>query len=267
MIAVIAGTGTLPLEACKRLFEKKEPFFIIALFPEQSAELIAYAQEHNIFLVAQDCYKTGAIFTLLEQQQTKDVLFIGKVDKRLLFKHVSLDWYALKLLGSLACKSDKDIMELLVSELKKRNIGVIKQDSVLGGLLVKPGIINGTLTPELERDIALGFECAHIIAAAHIGQTVVVKNGVILAVEGVEGTDACIQRGIQLGHGDVVVCKTACRGHNKAYDLPTLGPDTLTSFSAGDVRVLAWQSSHTLIAQQEAFIKQAQDLGITLVSK
>lgn len=267
MIAVIAGTGTLPLEACKRLFEKKEPFFVIALFPEQSPDLVSYAQTQNITLIAQDGYKAGAIFTLLEQRKTTNVLFIGKVDKKLLFKHVSFDWYALKLLGSLVYKSDKDVMELLVNELKHRNIGVITQDAVLGSLLIKPGIITGTLTPELEHDIELGFSCARIIASAQIGQTVVVKDGMVLAVEGIEGTDACIQRGIQLGQGNVIVCKTACHGHNKAYDLPTLGPQTLAPFSKGDIRVLAWQSSHTLIAQKEEFIALAQALGIALVSK
>jgi DUF1009 family protein len=163
-------------------------------------------------------------------------------------------------------KSDKALMERLILELKKHNIDVLHQSDVLSSLFVPPGIVFGSLTSEIEKDIELGMTTAHLVANAHIGQTIVVKDGMILAVEAIEGTDACIKRGIALGSSGVVICKTACTNHNTRFDLPTLGPASLDNITAGQVKAIAWDSQHTLITQYDLFIARAKELGITLVS-
>lgn len=266
MIALIAGTGHLPLEAAKALLDQKKQFLILSLFPEDNAQLLKDATSGQIEVITQEYYKPGNILSLLQSRKVSHVFFIGKVDKACLFKHLKFDWLAIKLLGSLVCKSDKDIMEALIHELAKHNIGVLRQDEILGGLLVAPGVLTGTLTKELENDIAIGLSAAKAIAHANIGQTVVVKNGVILAVEAIEGTDACIKRGIALGNGGVVVCKAARSDQNKKFDLPTLGPNSLAQFQPGDVAAIAWDSQHTLIANKEEFIQRANQLKIILIS-
>jgi UDP-2,3-diacylglucosamine hydrolase len=266
MIAIIAGTGSLPGEACKNLLARKEPFFVITLFPENNAQSLQQIVGDQIEVVAQEFYKPSEILSLMKSKGTTKLLFIGKVDKSNLLKHVSFDWLAVKMLGSMIGKSDKNIMEALIAELSKHNIQVIKQDEVLGGLLVPPGILTGTLTTNIENDIKIGIDAAIAIAHADIGQTVVVKNGMILAVEAIEGTDACIKRGIELGKENIVICKVARLDQNKKFDLPTLGPTSLKEFKSGDVAAIAWQSSSTLIAQKDEFIQKAKNLGITLVS-
>lgn len=267
MIAVIAGTGTLPTEACKNLIAANEKFFVITLFPEDNAVHLQSIIKNHAELIAQECYKAGAILELLKSKGTSKVLFIGKVDKSNLLKHLKFDLLAIKLMGSLIYKSDKDVMEALLAELARNNITVIKQDTVLGGLLVPPGILTGTVTSEIERDSTMGLEAAIAIAHANIGQTVVVKDGMIVAVEAIEGTNACIKRGIQLGHGGVVICKAARFDQNRTFDLPTLGPGSLAAFKSGDVKAIVWQASSTLIAQKDEFITKAKSLGITLVSR
>ncbi len=267
MIAIIAGTGSLPGEACKNLLARKEPFFVITLCPENNASQLQDIVGNQIAIIAQKFYKPSEILSLLKAKGTTKLLFIGKVDKSNLLKHVSFDWLALKMLGSMIGKSDKNIMEMLLAELSKHNIQVIKQDEVLGGLLVKPGVLTGSLTTALENDIKFGIDASIAIAHADIGQTVVVKNGMVLAVEAIEGTDACIKRGIELGKEGIVICKAARLDQNKKFDLPTLGPTSLASLKKGDVAAIAWQSSSTLIAQKDEFIQKANNLGITLVSK
>lgn len=266
MIAVIAGTGTLPVEACKNLLIQQKSFFVISLFPEDNAPQLQKMVAGRAEVISKEFYKPSSILDLLKDKQATHVIFLGKVDKNNLLKHLKLDWLAIKLLGSVVRKSDKDLMEALLAELARQNIQVIKQDEVLGGLLVKPGILTGTSTPELETDIRIGMEAALAIAHANIGQTVVVKNGMILAVEAIEGTDACIKRGIELGHSDIVICKSARIDQNHTFDLPTLGPTSLTPFSKGNVKAIAWQSACTLIAHRDEFIQKATNLGITLVS-
>lgn len=266
MIAIIAGTGNLPIEASKFLHAHSMPFFIISLFPEDNGQYLEQLFGKHIEIIAQDCYKPNEILSLLKNKATKQVLLVGKVDKRHLLKKVKLDWLAIKILGSLIAKSDKNIMEAILAEFTKHNIEVLRQDSILNALLVPPGILSGSLTPELSQDIAMGMKAALAIAHADIGQTVVVKDGMILAVEAIEGTDACIQRGIEFGKQGIVICKTARTDQNRKFDLPTLGPNSLAPFKKGQVSVLAWHSHCTLIVQKEELVKKASELDITLVS-
>ncbi|MBM3893804.1 LpxI family protein [Candidatus Dependentiae bacterium] len=266
MIAVIAGTGSLPTEACKKLVQEGKAFFVICLFPEENQQQLQTVIGQGIELVAEKCFKAGAILRQLQERKTTQVLFIGKVDKNNLLKQLKLDWLALKIMGSLVTRGDKDVMEALLKELASNGMSTIRQDEVLDGLLVKPGILCGELTKTLEASIQLGIKTALTISKADIGQTVVVKNAMVLAVEAIEGTDACIQRGLALGKEGVVICKAAHQEQNKSYDLPTLGPKSLASFKPGDVAAIAWVASHTLIAEKEQFIARAKELEIVLVA-
>lgn len=266
MIALIAGTGTLPLEACKKFLADGANFFVIVLFPDDNATAIRTCVGDRAEVIVQEFYKPNGILALLTQRKTTDVLFLGKVDKQHLLKHLKFDFFAIKLLGSLINKNDTNIMEAIGKEMEKRGMRIMHQDAVLGGLLVPPGTLTGTLTPELRNDISVGLSTAHDLAHAHIGQTVVMKNGMVLAVEAIEGTNACIRRGIELGGGGVVVCKTARSDQNRSFDLPTLGPSSLDGIKPGDVAAFAWLASSTLIAQRKEFIARAQELGIALVS-
>ncbi|MFH0898752.1 MAG: UDP-2,3-diacylglucosamine diphosphatase LpxI [bacterium] len=266
MIAIIAGTGSLPVEACKALLQEGKKFFVIALFPEDNGAMLAAIIHGKASLIQQPFYKPGTIIDILKKHKTTHVLMIGKVDKSNLLKKVKLDWYGIKLLASLVTKSDSSIMEKIVSELEKEHMTVIKQDEVLKTLIVPPGILTGTMTPELEKNIAFGIGMAQKLSEYDIGQTVVVKDDMILAVEAIEGTDNCIKRGIGLGKNNVIVCKAARTNQNKKFDLPTLGPSSLQNIQKGEIAAIAWLWSHTLIAQQDLFVKQAKDLGITLVS-
>jgi len=217
-------------------------------------------------IIAQPFYKAGQMLDLVKERGTKKVLFIGKVDKQHLLQHIKFDWFAIKLMASLVNKSDSSIMERLLAELQSHGIDVIKQDEVLGSLLVPPGVLCGELDENLKADIEIGMHIATQMSCCDVGQSVVVKDKMILAVEAIEGTDACVRRGINLGKSGVVVCKSARPSQNRKFDLPTLGPASLTGIENGQVKAIVWLSKSTFIAQKEDFIKMAQSLGITLVS-
>lgn len=272
MIAIIAGTGTLPVEACKSLLKRpleiqaSEPFFVVALFADDNLNDLQQVVQDKAEVISQECYKAGQVLDLLKSKKTTQILFIGKVDKSHLFKKIKFDWLTIKLLSSLIYKSDAAIMERIVKELESHGISILRQDQVLDSLMVKPGILTGKLTENLATDVKMGIETAIKLSQLDIGQTVVVKDQMIMAIEAIEGTDKCIRRGIELGKSGVVVCKAAHQDQNHKYDLPTLGPGSLNNISKGEVAVIAWLHDKTLIAQQEEFIKKANELGITLVS-
>jgi UDP-2,3-diacylglucosamine hydrolase len=265
-IAIIAGTGSLPLEASRSLLSQKKSFFIISLFPEENGDVLEKEVPNSVEVVKTTFAKAGTILKTLQKKNTTDVLFIGKVDKRNLLKRIKLDWLAIKFLAKLAYKSDKNIMEGLLQELSKHNIRVLKQHDVLTNLLVDPGILWGKLSPKLQEEIDYGMHIVNEISRCDIGQTVVVKDKMVLAVEAIEGTDNCIARGINIGKENVVICKGATATQNKKYDLPTLGPTSLEKINHGEVSVIAWKSTHTFIAEKERFIQMAKERGITLVS-
>lgn len=266
MIAIIAGTGNLPIEACKNFINKKQNFFVISLFPQDNKKKIQDLIKDNNLIVAQKFYKAAQILKILQDRKTKKVLFIGKVDKRNLLKNFKLDWMSIKFLASLVSKSDTTIMEKLVKIFNDHGMEIISQKDVLQSLIIPPGILTGKIDKNLQENIDFGLQIAQKISENDIGQTVIIKDMMILAVEAIEGTDNCIKRGIELGKENIIICKAAKKNQNKKFDLPTLGPNSLEDIKKGQVQVIAWQSSQTFISQKDEFIKRAKELGITLLS-
>jgi len=263
MIAIIAGTGSLPRQACKSLIRTKKNFFVLSLFPEDNLKELSELAH----VVHKPFYKTKIILDELKSRGAKEVLFIGKVDKRNLLKKFKLDWFAVKALASIATKSDNSIMNKIGDLLEEHDIKVISQETILKTLFVPPGIVTGlNPAPELQKSIDMGIEIAKKISEWDIGQTVVVKDQMVLAIEAIEGTDACIARGIELGKTGIAVCKAAQPKHNKKFDCPTIGPDTIEKIPAGTVAAIAWLSDKTFIVDLEKLIKKANERGITLVS-
>jgi DUF1009 family protein len=265
MIAIIAGTGSLPIAACLALKNKNKPFCVINLFPQENgAALLKAAGKALVIDIA--FYKASYILNHLIKQGVTHVLMIGKVNKQDFFKNIKLDWLAVKLLASVMYKNDRDLLQRIVDEFATHGITVLRQHDILPGLLTQPGIITGIVDEAVQHDINLGMLVASNISKLDLGQTVVVKNNMVLAVEAIEGTDACIDRGINLGRGDVIICKSAQAAHNQQFDLPTLGSATLQKIEPGQIRAIAWLASHTLIADYNQFVKSAVKLNITLVA-
>jgi len=228
--------------------------------------MLQQAIPSSITIIHKPFYKTHTILKLLKEQNTKQVLFIGKVDKQNLLKKIKLDWYAIKMLATLATKSDMSIMNKIAKLLEEHGMHILEQHTILSKLLISPGILTGTITPQMQESIDMGLDIANKLSSCDIGQTVIVKDKMILAVEAIEGTDACIKRGIELGKKGIIVCKTANMNHNKKFDLPTIGSHTLATIKPGQIQTIAWQSTQTFVADKETFIDKAHKLGITLVS-
>lgn len=266
MIAIIAGTGNLPIEAARILINSNRNFFIISLFPDDNITKLKKVINGQNEIITEPFYKVGKIFNLLKEKKCSKVLLIGKVDKQNMLKKIKFDWFALKFFTKIATKSDTTLMQGIVDEIENQGMKVLRQSDVLNSLFIPPGILTGKLTAELKKNIYLGLDIAKKLSTIDIGQTVIVKDKMILAVEAIEGTDSCIKRGIELGKKNIIICKTAHDNQNHKFDLPTLGPNTLKKIKKGQVKLIAWHSSKTLISNQKEFIKIAKELNITLIS-
>lgn len=264
MIALIAGAGALPIFAAQKLTQEQKDFCILSLTPEDNIAGLTGASSADTPILPVDVFKVGYILGLLKEHNVTKIIFAGKVEKKKLLAHAQLDWLGVKLLAQIAVKSDKEIMEVIIAALAEHGISIISQQTMFGGLQLPTGTILGTISPSEQIDLELGMAAAHTLANANVGQTVVVKNGIVVAVEALEGTTSCIQRAHALAGDGLVVCKAARDDHNPDYDLPTLGPTTLEALPEPAVRIITWQASHTLIVDQERFIALAARRGITL---
>ena len=146
-------------------------------------------------------------------------------------------------------------------------ITVLDQTELLRPLMPMPGVLTQRKPTEQElADMRYGLGMAKKIGGLDIGQTVVVKNRAIMAVEAIEGTDACIRRGGQLGRGGVTVAKSAKPKQDMRFDVPGVGPDTLDSMVEAGASALVIEAGKTLVVDRDAMVKKADQHGITIVA-
>ncbi len=115
-------------------------------------------------------------------------------------------------------------------------------------------------------DVAFGFKAAKAIGGMDLGQTVVIKDQAVMAVEAIEGTDACIKRGGMLARGGAVVVKTAKPDQDPRFDVPAVGLETLHSMMETGCKVLAIEAYRTLFVEKTSVLKEADCAGIAILS-
>ena len=141
-------------------------------------------------------------------------------------------------------------MNAIVKELEGEGIKVMDQTLLIQPLLPPPGVLTQRMPTEAEvADMDFGFAMAKEIGRLDIGQTVVVKDRALMAVEAIEGTDACILRGGTLGKG-VIVAKTAKPAQDNRFDMPSIGTKTMESMIAAGATGLVIEAGRTLLVEK-----------------
>ncbi len=158
-------------------------------------------------------------------------------------------------------------MNAIVKELKGEGIKVMDQTLLIQPLLPPPGVLTQRMPTEAEvADMDFGFAMAKEIGRLDIGQTVVVKDRALMAVEAIEGTDACILRGGTLGKG-VIVAKTAKPAQDNRFDMPSIGTKTMESMIAAGATGLVIEAGRTLLVEKEKTLALADAHNITIVAR
>lgn len=162
---------------------------------------------------------------------------------------------------------DTDLLSAVARTLGALGITLLDQREFLGADLAPAGCWSSRAPSEAEwRDVRAGFELAHILAAARIGQAVVVKRGAVVAVEALEGTSAAVRRGTALSGPGAVIVKVAARDHDYRFDTPTIGLETVEAAAAGSAAVVAVEAERVLVIDRDAMVARADAAGIALVS-
>lgn len=161
---------------------------------------------------------------------------------------------------------DDALLRGIAAEFESDGIAIVPSTTFLSTLVTKPGVL-GRLAPKHKEwsDIAYGFRVAKEVGRFDVGQSIVVRGGVALAIEGMEGTDACIRRGGELGHGGAVVVKVSKPGQDLRFDVPAVGPRTIETMAAAKARVLALEAQRTILLDREPLLAEADRAGIAIV--
>ena len=263
-IGLLAGAGKLPVECAKAAKLLGYEVYAVALLPETDAELKECTADCQSISIAH----LDAVLNYLKEHQVSKVTMIGKVTKELLFSgKVQPDARMLKLIMELPDRKDDTIMMMFVRELAKAGMQAFDQTALLRMLMPHRGTLTELEpTKEQMKDMEFGFRIAKELGRLDIGQTVVVKNMAVMALEAIEGTDACIARGGKLANGGAVVVKVAKPEQDNRFDVPTVGKATIEGMVKAGATALAIEADKTLLVEKEDVLALAKEHGITIAA-
>lgn len=263
-IGLLAGIGTLPVECARAARELGYEVYAVALLKDTDKELANYATEYTEISVM----KVGKILSYLKKNNIHKVTMLGKVTKEtLLAGNFVPDFKTMQILWKLPDRKDDTIMKALVAELEGIGAHVCDQTELVKPLMPSAATLTKREPTDAERaDMEFGFRMAREIGRMDVGQTVVVKDMAVMALEAIEGTDACIRRGGELARGGAVVVKVAKPNQDQRFDVPAVGLTTIRSMLAVGARALAIEAGATLLAEREAVLELANENGMTIVA-
>lgn len=263
-IGLLAGAGKLPVECAKAARAMGVEVVAVALLPETDKALADFAADYAEISIGH----IDAILNHLKEKGVRKVTMIGKVTKELLFSgKIQPDARMLQLIMGLPNRNDDTIMMMFVRELAGAGLEAVDQTALIRALMPAKGTISKREpTAEEMADMEYGFGIAKELGRLDIGQTVVVRNAAVMALEAIEGTDACIRRGGALARGGAVVVKTAKPSQDDRFDVPSVGAQTIRSMIEAGCKALAIEAGRTLLVEREEVLALAEEHGITIAA-
>ena len=263
-LAIIAGNGVYPRVLARRARAAGvRKILALAFEGETDAELGQHVDEIRWLRVGQ---LNRMLSTLRDARITKAIM-AGQIAPRNLFD-LHPDWRALLLLAKMRQRNAESIFRAIAGELDKIGVALLPATTFLEDFLAGKGLIAGPKLSRREKsDIDLGWDIAQKIAALNIGQTLIVKNGTVLAIEGFDGTNETIRRGGALGRSGAVMIKVAKPNQDMRFDVPVIGPETISAALEAKIRVIALEAGRTLLLEKEEVIRAAQSAKISVLGR
>ena len=263
-IGLLAGAGHLPVECARAAKNLNLEVYAVALLAETDKELESVSHHYAAISIGQ----IDKIISYLKENGIKEVTMIGKVTKELLFNgKVQPDARMLGIIMGLPDRSDDTIMLAFVKELAKEGITAKNQTELIKTLMPQKGVLSKRQpTADELADMEFGLKMAKELGRLDVGQTVVVKNLAVMALEAIEGTDACIKRGGALAKENAVVVKAAKPAQDNRFDVPTVGEETLRSMLSVKATVLAIEAGATLLVDREKVLAIAEENNMVVAA-
>ena len=264
-LGIIAGNRSLPLIFAKEARRQGVKRLVAVAVEGETDPALASLVDEIVWLRVGQLSKMIAAFASRGIQQC---VMVGQVAPKNLFD-IRPDLRALAMLLRLREKNAHTIFGAIADELKRDGVELIVATPWLAPLMPTNGFQLGPkLSQAQQADVQFGLRLAKEVSRLEIGQTVVVKNGTVLAVEAFEGTDKCLARGGELAGptGGAVAVKVARDNHDLRFDIPCLGPQTLETCAAARISALAFEAGKSLLLEQETCESLARKHKIALTA-
>lgn len=264
-LGLIAGNRSLPLLLARQARAMGVKKLVAVAFDNETDPALAGLVDDIVWLKVGQLSKMIAAFT---DRGVKHCVMVGQIAPKNLFD-LRPDLRAMGLLLRLKEKNAHTIFGAIGDELKKDGVELIAATPWLQPLMLGAGFELGPkLSAEQRADVEFGFRLAKEVSRLEIGQTVVVKHGTVLAVEGLEGTDKCLARGGDLAGkaGGAVAVKVAKLDHDMRFDIPCVGLKTVEVCAAAGVAVLALEAGKTLLLDADEVKQLATKHKLTLTT-
>jgi DUF1009 family protein len=264
LLGIIAGNGVYPrilAGAARKAGVKK---IVAAAFTNETDPSI----DKHVDVV--EWLRVGQLSRLLKffrEHKVRQAIMAGQIAPKNLFE-LRPDMKALVVLAKLKQRNAESIFTAIADELKKADVDLLSATTFLEDELAVKGLITGAkLSRTEDEDVDLGWNVAKEIARLDIGQTIIVKNGTVLAVEAFEGTNDAIKRGGALAREGAVMIKVAKPNQDMRFDVPVIGVETIKIAAEAKLRVIAVESGKTLLLERNAIVDLARRANISIVAR
>jgi UDP-2,3-diacylglucosamine hydrolase len=260
-LGIIAGNGAYPFLVARSARQRGVSAIHVAAFENETRpDLADHADSIEWMRVGQ----LGRLLKFFENAGVREAIMAGQIAPKNLFD-LRPDFQVLMILSRLKRRNAETLFGALGDELAKVGVQLLPAITYMEDSLAVEGVIGG---PKPKKryldDVAYGFEIAKEVSRLDIGQTVVVRSGTVLAVEGFEGTNDTIRRGASLGKQGTVVVKVSKPNQDLRFDVPVIGCETLEVAHAAGVKVIAVEAGKTLLLDKDALKALAEEKRITV---
>ncbi len=260
-LAIIAGNGAYPLAMARAARAAGVSRIAVAAFQNETDPALApLVDEIEWMRVGQ----LGRMLGFIKESGARHAVMSGQIHPKNLFD-LRPDLKALVMLGKLRQRNAESIFGAIADEMTKIGVELLPATTYMENELAASGLIAGPrLSRREEEDVRYGFRIAKETSRLDIGQTVVVKNGTVLAVEAFEGTNAAMKRGGELGRKDAVMVKVSKPNQDFRFDVPVIGPLTLEAAREARIRVLGIEAGRTLLLEKERLTALADEHRVSI---
>ena len=261
---LIAGDGSLPVQMAKSAVQNGFEIVCISLSSDNYKDLQKYCSK----VVSCGPGEVEKIKKFLLDENIKQLTFLGKVSKTMLIKRPKLDKTAFSLLKSMKKLNDDAIMLKIIEQMEEIGITILDQTIFIKNLMVQKGVLTKLAPSDIQlSDIDYGFKIAKEMGGLDIGQSVIMKDRMIMAIEAIEGTDRCIKRGGKLAkRKNAIVVKVSKPAQDKRFDIPAVGLRTIKIMHKYGANVLALESGETIIVDQKKMVDYANRHKMIIVA-
>lgn len=262
VIGLIAGGGQFPLLFARAARARGKRVVAVGHLSDSLPELEDAVDDLCWIKLGQ----LGKIISFFKKQGVREAVFAGSITKTRIFRDVLPDLKALTLWNKIDMHQDDAILRAVASVLEAEGVSILASTCYLEHLLFPRGVLTRK-KPKAKQieDIRYGWKMAREIGRLDIGQCVVVRDRVVMAVEAIEGTDAAILRGGDLAGAGAVVVKVKKPDQDFRFDLPATGVKTVETLAAVKGSVLAVEAGQSLIFDKDEMVAAADRAGIAIV--